>query len=50
MLHMAVLLLQVFVVPSPYRPRCQYTDTLLKLEIAALSIQIHDLKDAVLSF
>ena len=29
---------------------CQYTDTLFQLEIAALSIQIHDLMDDVLTY
>ena len=33
---------------NPFDTRCQYTDTLLQLEITALSIQIHDLTDDLL--
>ena len=35
---------------NPFATRCQYTDTLFQLEIAALSIQIHGLTDDVVMF
>ena len=35
---------------NPFVKRCQYPDTLLQLDIGALSIQIHDLKDDVLMY
>ena len=35
---------------NPFGTRGMYTDTLLQLEIAALSIQIHDLTDDVLMY
>ena len=35
---------------NPFVTRCQQTDTLLQLEIAALSIQIPDLTDDVLMY
>ena len=35
---------------NPFITRGQYTDTLLQLKTAALSIQIHDLTDDVLMY
>ena len=34
---------------NPFFTRCQYTDSLFQLEIAAFSVQIHDLMDDVLT-
>ena len=35
---------------NPFVTTCQYTDTIFQLEIADLSIQIHDLTDDVLMY